>query len=72
VLPRRTAPEPTLDHDALAALAWIESGMPDDKVGHGPDAPKLTAEQLQQFAPASYVTTPKIHEPLHPTKKRSR
>lgn len=25
------------DRDARDALAWIESGMPDEKVGHGPD-----------------------------------
>lgn len=56
VAPER--PEPTLDRDALEALAWIESGMPDSKVGYGPDAPKLTDEQRQQFKPASYVRAP--------------
>ena len=49
------ASEPTLDRDALDALAWIENGMPDGKVGHGPDAPHLTPEQLGELAPASYV-----------------
>jgi len=29
--------------------------MPDDKVGHGPDAPRLTPEQLAGFESASYV-----------------
>jgi len=56
--PDHASPQPTLDHDAIRALAWIESGMPDDKVGYGPDVPKLTPEQLQEFAPASYVRAP--------------
>ncbi len=47
--------QPTLDQDALDALAWIESGMPDGKVGHGPDASQLTPEQLAELAPASCV-----------------
>ncbi len=47
--------EPTFDCDALDALAWFESGMPDGKVGYGPDAPQLTPEQLGELAPASYV-----------------
>jgi len=49
------ASEPTLDWDALDAMAWIESGMPDSKVGYGPDTPQLTHEQLGELAPASYV-----------------
>jgi hypothetical protein len=49
------ASEPTLDRDALDALAWIESGMPDGKVGYGPDALQLTPEQLGELAPVSYV-----------------
>lgn len=53
--PAEGAPEPTVDRDALEALAWIDSGMPDSKVGYGPDAPKLTAGQRRQFEPASYV-----------------
>jgi hypothetical protein len=47
-----------LDQDAADALAWIESGMPDDRVGYGPDAPKLTEAQRQQFEPGSYVRVP--------------
>jgi hypothetical protein len=50
--------EPTLDRDALDALAWIEGGMPDGKVGYGPDAPQFTPEQLGELAPASYVPAP--------------
>ena len=50
--------EPTRDRDALDALAWIESGMSDEQVGYGPDAPQLTSEQLQEFKPASYVHAP--------------
>ena len=50
--------EPTLDRDALDALAWMESGMPDAKVGHGPDAPPLTPEQLAEFKSASYSHVP--------------
>jgi hypothetical protein len=56
--PRGSTPAPTLDRDALEALAWLESGMPDDRVGYGPDAPKLTKDQCKQFAPASYVRAP--------------
>lgn len=52
------APEPTLDRDALEALAWMESGMPDSKVSHGPDAPRLTPGQLAEFEMASYVQEP--------------
>jgi len=52
------ASEPTLDRDALDALAWIESGMADSKVGYGPDASQLTPEQLGELAPASYVPAP--------------
>ena len=51
--------EPTRDRDALDALAWIESGMPDEEVGYGPDALQLTPEQLGEFEPASYVHAPK-------------
>jgi hypothetical protein len=50
--------EPTLDRDALEALAWIESDMPDSQVAYGPDAPKLTEEQRREFEPASYVRAP--------------
>jgi hypothetical protein len=39
----------------LEALAWIDSGMSDSKVGYGPDAPKLTDGQRRQFEPASYL-----------------
>ncbi len=53
--PAQGTAEPTLDRDALEALAWIESGMPDSKVGYGPDAPKLSEEQRREFEPASYV-----------------
>jgi hypothetical protein len=63
--PVQGTPEPTLDRDALEALAWIESGMPDNKVGYGPDAPKLTEEQRREFEPASY-------EPAHATKPARR
>ncbi len=56
--PAVETPEPTLDRDALEAIAWIESGMPDSQVGYGPDAPKLTDDQRQQFASASYVRIP--------------
>jgi hypothetical protein len=50
--------EPALDRDAIEALAWIESGMPDDRIAYGPDAPRLTPEQLREFKPASY--TPQV------------
>ncbi len=43
-----------MDRDALEALAWIESGMPDGRVAYGADAPKLTEEQRREFEPASY------------------
>jgi hypothetical protein len=56
--PARGTPEPTLDRDALEALAWIESGMPDSKVGYGPDAPKLTEDQRRQFERVSYERAP--------------
>ena len=46
------------DRDALDALALVESGMPDGKVGYGPDAPQLTPEQLGEFGPASDVHAP--------------
>ena len=46
---------PTMDRDAQDALAWIESGMPDDAIGYGPDAPRLTQAQLDEFKPASYT-----------------
>lgn len=55
-IPSGSSPvEPTLDRDALDALAWIERGMPDDQAGYGPDAPKLTQDQLAELKPASYV-----------------
>lgn len=53
--PAAGAPEAPLDRDAVEAVAWIESGMPDSRVGYGPDAPKLTEAQHRQFEPASYV-----------------
>jgi hypothetical protein len=56
--PANTTPAPTLDRDALEALAWIERGMPDSEVGYGPDAPKLSEDQQRQFEPASYVRVP--------------
>src|SRR5271165_1064794 len=49
------ARQPTLDRDALEAIAWIESGMQDGKVGYGPDAPRLSPEQAEEFTAASYV-----------------
>jgi hypothetical protein len=52
-----------MDHDAVAALAWIERGMPDSKVGYGPDAPRLKPAQLEQFRSASYVRRPKAGIP---------
>lgn len=54
----QATPEPTLDRDALEALAWIDSGMPDAQVSYGPDAPELTAEQAWQLRPASYQRVP--------------
>ncbi len=36
-------------------MAWFESGMPEDKVGYGPDAPQLTPAQRQEFVPGRYV-----------------
>jgi hypothetical protein len=32
--------------------------MPESKISYGPDAPKLSPEQLQDFKPASYVSAP--------------
>ena len=29
--------------------------MPESEIGYGPDAPKLTEEQLREFLPASYA-----------------
>lgn len=52
---RDARPDPATDRDALEALAWIESGMPDAAVGYGPDAPRLTREQLDEFREASYA-----------------
>jgi hypothetical protein len=52
--------EPSLDRDALDALAWMESGMPDTKVGYGPDAPKLTTEKLGTFKPAAHVRASEV------------
>jgi hypothetical protein len=56
--PAPGTPEPTLDRDAREALAWIESGMPDSQVGYGPDAPKLTEDQLREFERTAYVRVP--------------
>ena len=65
-------PQPTLDRDALDALAWIESGMPDDKVGYGPDAPRLTPEQLEEFESASYeLEAPPASKPVPAAPKRA-
>ena len=47
--------EPTLDRDALDALAWIERGTPDDQAGYGPDAPKLTQDQLAEVKRSAYA-----------------
>lgn len=62
------SPEPARDRDALEALAWMESGMPDSKVGYGPDAPQLTPEQ--PAAPGSewskYGTSGSVNEPAPP------
>ncbi len=63
------AAEPTLDRDALEALAWIEKGMPDSNVGYGLDAPKLTSEQLKEFKLASYVSGPEAKRQLHRARK---
>lgn len=52
-------PAPTLDRDALEALAWIENGMPDSGVAYGSDAPRLTPEQLAEFEQASYDNDPR-------------
>ena len=41
--------------DALKTLAWVERGMPDEKVGYAPDTPKLSDTQLKPFEPASHV-----------------
>lgn len=57
---RTTQNEPTLDRDALEALAWIESGMADNRVDYGPDAPKLTPEQLAEFKPMTEPRWPLI------------
>ena len=65
----RTPPKPSLDRDALEALAWVESGMPDGKISYGPDTPKLSPEQLQEFKPASYVSAPEIAPPPQRVKK---
>jgi hypothetical protein len=32
--------------------------MPDSQVGYGPDAPKLSEDQLSQFERVSYVRVP--------------
>jgi hypothetical protein len=64
--------KPSLDRDAQEALAWIESGMPDSKVSYGPDAPKLTPDQLQQFKPASYMSEPDVIPAPRTLKKTAR
>lgn len=33
--------------------------MAESKISYGPDAPKLSPEQLQEFKPASYLSTPR-------------
>ena len=40
----RDVADATRSPDILDALVWIESGMPDRKVGHGPDVLRLTPE----------------------------
>ena len=40
----RDVADATRSPDILDALVWIESGMPDSKVGHGPDVLRLTPE----------------------------
>jgi hypothetical protein len=37
--------------------------MADSKISYGPDAPKLSPEQLQEFKPASYLSTPQLADP---------
>ena len=37
--------------------------MADSKISYGPDAPKLSSEQLQQFKPASYLSAPRPADP---------
>jgi hypothetical protein len=49
-----STPRPTLDRDALDALAWIESGMPDDKIRYGLDAPGRATRQLKEVAAPFY------------------
>jgi hypothetical protein len=51
----KVATGPELDTDALQALEWISSGMPESRVLYGPDAPMLTDEQRAEFRPASYI-----------------
>ena len=37
--------------------------MADSKISYGPDAPKLSPEQLQEFKPASYLSAPRPADP---------
>jgi len=65
-----TEAAPTRDPDALDALAWIESGMPDSAVGYGPDAPRLAPEQIAEFQRASYLQAPERKSASPRSKKR--
>ncbi len=43
-----------LETARVKALAWVERGMPDAEITYDDHAPKLTAEQLAEFQPASF------------------
>jgi hypothetical protein len=59
------------DSDAIEALAWIAKGMSDGEIGYGPDAPKMTQDQIGQFKPAAYSKTGDAARPIRPIKKAS-
>jgi hypothetical protein len=45
--------KPALDQDAKDALNFAQRGRPETEIGYSEQAPRLTAEQLAEFQPAS-------------------
>jgi hypothetical protein len=53
----REVSAPPLDQDARDALDFARRGRPEAEIGYSENAPKLTAEQLAEFEPASIQFT---------------
>jgi hypothetical protein len=51
-------PAPSLDADAIRALAWLARGEPENEIVFDEAAPKQTPEELALFEPFSYVRKP--------------